>query len=50
LWKIARKNNGFQRRCNAKPIFESHVRILVPQLNFWTLARLGLTRRLIKRD
>lgn len=31
LLKIARKNNGFQRHCNAKPIFESHVRILVPQ-------------------
>jgi len=34
LIRIARKNNGFQRHCNAKPIFESHVRILVPQFDF----------------
>ena len=32
LLRIARKNNGFQRRCNAKPTRKTQVRILVPQL------------------
>jgi hypothetical protein len=29
-----RKNNGFQRHCNAKPISEIQVRILVPPVLF----------------